>query len=66
MKNVGHRFSSVAVMLLIVSSSAAFATHDIHGKANQDRAQSMDKAPLWHVRSNGCALGNSPPPGTNC
>jgi hypothetical protein len=67
MKNIGHRFSSLATVLLIVSSAATFA-HDNRVKDNQDGAQNDGKAVLWHARGNGngCAVGNSPPPGTNC
>ena len=66
MKDIGHRFSSVAVMLLIVSSAASFA-HDNRDSDTRDRAQKHEKAVLWHARGgNGCAVGSNPPPGANC
>jgi hypothetical protein len=68
MKKIGHRFSSVATMLLIVSSATSFA-HDNRNNGYQDPAKSDEKAVVWHARGsngNGCAVGNSPPPGTNC
>lgn len=65
MSKSGHRFSSLAVMLLVVSSSITFS-QATGGKDHRDHAQAADKATVWHVRANGCAPGNDPPPGTNC
>jgi hypothetical protein len=65
MKDVGHRFSSAAAALLIVTS-AGFAGHYDRDHNNRDKAQNTDRAILWHAHANGCAPGNDPPPGTNC
>jgi len=65
MSNVGHRFSSAAVMLLIVSSAAPLMQGN-RDNDNRDWARNDERAILWHTRSNGCAPGNDPPPGANC
>lgn len=65
MNKFGPRFSSAAVMLLVISSSVAFSQATV-SKDNRVHAQNTEKAMVWHVRANGCAPGNDPPPGTNC
>jgi hypothetical protein len=65
MKDVGHRLSSAAAVLLIITSAGA-AGHYERANRSQDQAQKVDKAMVWHAHANECAPGNDPPPGTNC
>lgn len=65
MKDIGFGFSSAAVMLLVVSSTASLAID--HGNATKRvPAEKTEKAILWHAHVNGCGPGEMPPPGTNC
>lgn len=66
MKDIGLRFSSAAVMLLVVSSTASLAID--HGNTTTQRLHAVksEKAPLWNAHYNGCNAGEDPPPGTNC
>lgn len=65
MRAVGHEFSSLVALLLIVSPAASIAPHTGDGH-DRTQARSGEKSMLWQARSNECALGNNPPPGTNC
>ena len=68
MNKIGNSFASLATMLLIVSSAAPFSHHERDTDKGKQVGRS-EKALLWQTRGsngNGCAVGNSPPPGTNC
>jgi len=65
MKDIGLRFSSAAVMLLVVSSTASLAI-DHADMTKRVQVEKSEKATLWHAHYNGCGPGEDPPPGTNC
>jgi hypothetical protein len=65
MKDIGLRFSSAAVMLLVVSSTASLAI-DHGGATKRVQAQKSEKTMMLAAHYNGCGPGEDPPPGTNC
>lgn len=77
MRSLAKRLASVAAILLVMSSGA-YARGGDHGGGGGgnhgdhsdrgDRGRTNDRDFIWlnPGHENGCAVGNTPPPGANC
>jgi hypothetical protein len=65
-----HSFSSIVVLAaasaLMLSTAAYARDNGGRGGDRGDRGHNRDSDFIWKDHENGCAVGNTPPPGANC
>jgi hypothetical protein len=71
--NALPRIATLAAAALLAASSVAYAANGGKGGNNGGNGGNANKngrghnaTELWLDRENGCAVGNTPPPGANC
>lgn len=65
MHSFAKRLAPVAAILLAMSS-AVYAGKGDGDRGGRDHSRSRDNDFIWRHHENGCAVGNTPPPGANC